>query len=89
MAKFKWEDTSSWSRGDKVSPADEFSLKLPSMRINVHRHVHYGPTVWLMTCRALDIDKHTLTSLDLQDAQKEALQIARTVVTGMLKELSG
>jgi hypothetical protein len=55
-----------------------FEAKVAWMTICVHRHIHYDPDAWLLTCHDLGIACHTLGSSKLPLAQAEAVRLIRT-----------
>ena len=70
----KWDDTTSYSRRDPMPRVPrEWTWKSAAITIDVHRHIHYPETVWLVSCNALAMAPRPLKATDADDAKHEAL----------------
>lgn len=69
----EWKDETSYSRGGDRTPTT-WTLRLPTLRITVHRHVHYAPNQWLVTCDRLLGVPQLLASGELEAAKREAIE---------------
>lgn len=78
----KWNDEIDYRAGEVKSSV----LHLPSLRISVHRHIHY-PGKWLLSVRELSIETRILRSHDLEQARAEALEYVTKFVDSMVKDL--
>lgn len=78
-----WEDQSSYGRGERgVVEPTAWALRAGRVRVVVHRHIHYDPDVWLLTCDAASFDNYELDAKEVSAAQTEALGL----VAGRLEE---
>jgi len=82
----KWEDDTSYSRSETNRVPAVWGLKTKTMRISVHRHIHYPPDMWLCSCGLFD--KLALESKDIDAAKAEALRKVHEVLTEMLKDIT-
>jgi hypothetical protein len=83
----KWSDTTSYSQSDKERIPAQFTLTLKSIRITVHRNIHYPKDQWLLSCHRLKIDNFELKNKDIEKAKDEALTEILNVVHYMYCEL--
>lgn len=70
----KWEDISSYQRGDKERVPSTLHAIVGPVQIVVTRHIHY-PGKWLASVRPF-FEQRELKSLDLEDAKREAVALA-------------
>jgi hypothetical protein len=83
----QWKDDSEYSRGDKNGEPRHWTLQLPFIIITVHRHIHYEPDKWLMSCVQLGFNKRELFAKDSVHAREEALDICRDLCREYMKAL--
>jgi hypothetical protein len=71
MKKPKWEDTSSYSRGERgtVDPS-AWTLSISGLDITVHRYIH-SKGIWFGTCYQMNVERITLESDEIIEAQCE------------------
>lgn len=77
----EWEDTSSYSRDDEERVPHAWTLKVTTpnganIRLIVHRHIHYPPESWLLSCHEFGIEAFELgtgTGFYASEAQSIAL----------------
>lgn len=82
-----WKDISSYSRSDTYPRTPRtWSLTLGGRGVElvVTRHRDLPPDAWAMHLRALHVDTHRLRAVTLEDAQREALTIARRMLAEAL-----
>ncbi len=82
-----WKDASSYSKSDKERIPNTWVLNFRVWGLTIHRHVHYSPDVWLMSCHSLGISQREIGKVSVEEAQAEALRIARLKLQTMLKEI--
>jgi len=46
----EWKDITTYSQSDAERIPDAWEIRIGLCRICVHRHVHYPPNIWLLTC---------------------------------------
>jgi hypothetical protein len=78
--KLIWKDGTSYSQGDKnrvpriwdavVSDGDYRTRSI----LSVHRHIHYGPTAWLVTSNVVGFDCRVLKATDVEEAKREGVK---------------
>jgi len=90
-----WKDVSSYSRQtpQEERVPDQWDYETPSMRISVHRHIHYEPDQWLMSVRGrgagprVSVDMQPLKNKDADQAKAEALTVLKTFFAKVLGEI--
>jgi hypothetical protein len=71
----KWKDVSSYSRGDKERVPDIWEIgDRKTVRVCVHRHIHYPKDMWLLTCLPW-FDKQEIPEKDIDKAKDIALMM--------------
>jgi len=70
-----WRDKSSRHDDGRI-----WELKLPNLKVCVHRHIYYDKNTWLLTCGELDIIGRVLTSNALREAQVEGLKLVQAKI---------
>lgn len=84
----KWQDTTSYSPGDKERIPTSFTLKGKGVRITVvNSHIYY-PGKWVTHCSSLGIDTHLLDATDLESAKEEALKLAHMKAVELLNAIN-
>jgi hypothetical protein len=85
-----WRDIERGSIGTKEVEITSAEVRIDGFAlILVHRHIHYSPDQWLLTCHPF-FDKFELDSKPLNLAKKEALKRVHIIVRDAdtaLKEL--
>lgn len=66
-----------WKLDERKGKITGATLQLPWIIIMVHRHIHYEPDQWLMSCVQYGFSCHELKAKELSEACKEALQVVR------------
>ena len=76
MGKYKWADTTTYSRGDKERTPRVLSLSFKELNceITVHRHVYF-PDTWVLSCKSIGVDKRDLATNDLEEAKNKAIEL--------------
>jgi hypothetical protein len=69
----KWKDISSFSKSDKSKTPKTFELQVSGLKIAVHRHIHYSPDVWLLSCEPW-FKCHVIGNGTAETACKDATQ---------------
>ena len=86
-----WVDTSSWGRSDvERSVPKEWTLGTGKARLVIHHFAGYSPEIWFATvrvCGAEIVNRRELSGRDPEEAKKEALVLARSVLTSALADL--
>ncbi|MEE9366754.1 MAG: hypothetical protein V3W44_08715 [Dehalococcoidales bacterium] len=85
----EWKDTSSYSQGDTERIPKMWTLVLGSLRIIVHRHIHYDPDQWLLSCNELGFATCLLTEKDISKARNEALSYVKSRLARWLGDVEG
>lgn len=88
MPSVKWKDVTSFSQGDTDRTPRSWTANAGRIRIDVHRHIHYPPDVWLLSCDALRIDNNELPSRDIEDAKCEAVAVVRGLLEAAIGEMT-
>jgi hypothetical protein len=75
-----WEDATSYSRGEKNrTPSMWRVVTDKGMRVFVHRHIHYAPDQWLLSCYTPDLCQNVvLKSTEADEAKREALDLIQS-----------
>ena len=80
----KWKDISSFDQRDNVRTPHAFELCVGALRLRVHRHIHYDPDVWLLSCEPWfncnEIGKGTTPEAACRDALSAVLDQLNEVV---------
>jgi len=84
--KMKWIDTTSYSHGEKDRTPMAWTIKSKSLAITVHRHRHYDPDIWLLSCPNI-CDCKELKSKDIELAKNEALSYIASYIGNLSSEL--
>lgn len=82
----KWIDTTSYSQSDKERTPRVWTIKSKSLAITVHRHRHYDPDIWLLSCPHI-CDCKELKSKDIELAKNEALNYVAAYINGLSSEI--
>lgn len=82
-----WKDVTTYSRDDKDRLPRVWHLDCGDMRVAVHKHIHYAPDAWLLTCSPF-FDKRELCAKDADDAKAEALALVREKVKTLAEALA-
>lgn len=82
----KWEDRTSYSRGDTVREVASVEARVGDLRIVIHRWIH-DPGKWFVTAHPV-IDRRELEATVLEDAQAEGLALVRAWFIRQTKALS-
>lgn len=78
----QWEDE--YRKGALVGSG----LKLQGLRLRVHRHIHYSPTAWLLSCPQINCDNVELgDGIPLEAAKCFAITRALIFAEGLRREL--
>jgi len=72
-----WQDTSSFSQGEKDRTPTCWTARAGVLQIVVHRHIHYEKTAWLLSCDGLRLGCRELSATDIADAKRETVEIVR------------
>ena len=91
MAKTKkpeWEDISSYSQREPVEERKPkaWCLSCGAVRIRVHRHIHYPPDTWLLSCDPF-FKTHELQAGGLEAAKEEAMGLVMQRLTDEIAQL--
>lgn len=79
-----WTDTTSYRRGERDTSAPrEWTWKGKGISVLIHRHIHYPPDTWLVTCHDLSISARPLKAKAVVDAQHEALSTAYELLVSL------
>jgi len=57
------------------------------VRISLHRHIHYPPDTWLVSCGEAEFSAFELVSKTVDDAKKEAVDLVKDRLRTMLAGL--
>lgn len=74
----KWEHK---TRGGEIVAA---TLRAGNFKITVHRHIHWSPDMWLVSCYGL-FDNKELASKDLEQAKCQAAALVQVALEAALK----
>ena len=75
-----WKDDSSYSQHDKERIPRIYNAKLTKdFVVTVHRHIHYAPDMWLLTCEPFFKQKELCTG-SAEEAQTMAKILVRNAV---------
>jgi hypothetical protein len=88
MPSLTWKDTTSFSQGEKDRTPRCWTAKAGRVQIVVHRHIHFPPDAWLLSCAALRIDNRQLKSKDVDEAKQEAVRIVRELLEEAICEMA-
>jgi hypothetical protein len=86
-ARDYWKDETSYTQGDKERIPRSWVRWDGLLRVTVHRHIHYPPDQWLLSC-APWFDKRELESKDADAAKDEAVTLVLQVLEGARKSLN-
>lgn len=78
-----WKDATTYSQRDTERVPAVWHYGVGDVRISVHRHIHYAPDQWLLTCEPF-FSKRELKAKDTGGAKAEAL----AMVCQKVKELA-
>lgn len=67
----KWEDTTSYSRGDDKRIPRTWKARIKSFTLVVTRHIHHAPDIWIFNCEPF-CREYELTAKDIDAAKVEA-----------------
>lgn len=70
----EWTDRTSYSKRDKDRTPRSWEWKHHGVIVIVHRHIDYGPDVWLVSCGELGASAIPLDATDVDAAKEEALR---------------
>lgn len=82
-----WNDVTTYSRDDKDKQPRVWHFDCGDLRVVVHRHIHYAPDAWLLTCSPF-FDKRELYAKDADHAKAEALALVREKVKTLAEALA-
>ncbi|MCY9592384.1 hypothetical protein PC41400_14825 [Paenibacillus chitinolyticus] len=83
-----WKDTTSYSqRKRKDTEPRSWTAVINKADIMVHRHIHYGSDMWLLSSRYLDLDKIELKSKDINEAKNESLDKLKSILEHNINEM--
>lgn len=83
----KWKDETSY-RGRHIGPRI-LVAKVAGLTVVVHRHIHYDPHVWLLTCEPwFDRFELPIQGDDPIKAQAHALDLIREQLRDAISELN-
>lgn len=82
-----WEDTSSYSQGDKEREIKSVAIKLGRVRIVVHRNI-YSPGKWFLTMHGGWIDARELKAEEIEAAKVEAIGILQKEIATLASALA-
>lgn len=68
----KWQDTTSYSQAETDRTPRVWTARAGCFAIKVHRHIHYEPDAWLLSCDGI-VEMRELSSTDIGDAKREAI----------------
>jgi hypothetical protein len=87
--KPQWEDVSSFSQNDKERIPNCFAIRFGdrSLKLTVHRHIHYKPDQWLASCQPDLFRQKLLESKDIEEAKVEALHRLKAMLTEITGDL--
>jgi hypothetical protein len=77
-----WRDETTYSRDDKDRNPSIWNLYAGNLKITVHRHIHYAPDIWLLSCSDF-YDKYELPDKDVEKAKKRAISLVSEKVEKM------
>lgn len=83
-----WKDITSYSQGETDRGPRVMVLVGHDVRVTVHRHRHYDPDVWLLSCHPF-FDCKVLNNKELEEAKAEAIELVRSRLLLMLNSLGG
>lgn len=86
MAKAKWSDTSSYSRGDTKREPKSFQLG-DSHRRSLKVHRMHGQDGWFLTCYDLGIEREPIGE-DLNAALTKAVEVASEHLRDLVNALA-
>ena len=72
----EWKDETTHSRREKDRAPRVWTAKAGGLTVTVHRHIHYGPHAWLVTC-APWFDNHELPTAGDESAKSLAIELVR------------
>jgi hypothetical protein len=87
MKTHKWKDGTSYSRGQEDRTPSTWNCETKSLSITVTRHSWFEKDDWILHCYKIGIERHKLSSKDLELAKAEALDIVRKTLARWVKEL--
>lgn len=73
------------SGGKRGKPETCWTLQLPWIVMLVHRHIHYEPDQWLLSCAQVATDNHELKAKNLGEAKAEAVAFVRERLSEYVK----
>jgi len=68
----EWKDETMYSQGEKERVPRVWSTRAGKFRISVHRHIHYPPSQWLLSCEGL-FRNVALRPEDIDKAKSQAI----------------
>ena len=77
----KWQNESSFSQAEKDRTPRYWVAKAGCFKLAVHRHIHYPPTTWLLSCDGVRLECWELSATDIDAAKREAIEIVRGKLT--------
>lgn len=86
--KVEWKDISTFSQSDKERKPRSFEARIGKLRLSVHRHIHYEPDDWLMDFGDFGTMR-LLKSKDIEDAKREASDIAMEMLSDAMDAIQG
>ena len=73
----KWEIERSCSQSGKDRTPKCWVANAGIFKLTVHRHIHYPPTAWLLSCDDVQLKCRELSATDIDAAKQEAIEIVR------------
>jgi len=73
----KWKNESSFSQAEKDKTPNCWVAKAGRFKLTVHRHIHYPPTTWLLSCDGVRLECWELSATNIKEAKREAIEIVR------------
>jgi hypothetical protein len=86
MQVIEWKDETTYSRSNKERAPRVWTAKAGGLTVTVHRHIHFGPHAWLVTC-APWFDCRELPTTGEESAKAQALDLVRQQLHAALAEL--
>jgi len=72
IMKLKWNDITSYSKGDKERTPKVLRTRIKNFEITIHRHIYYENT-WLLTTDDFQIEKEDLYTDKFEEAETRAI----------------
>lgn len=81
----KWNDTTSYRKGETDATPRAWTIHFADrFSVIVHRHIHYPPNAWLVSCHELQIDNKPLRNDKVEKAKAEAVAFIESHLSTML-----